>query len=344
MIVPSLAQKGPCIVARDLCEQFTIMGHYCELLYFDDIFGLKTTCKTTKISRIRDINPDQWDIIHSHGFRPDHFCYRLSKDSMFDKCKLVSTQHQPITIKELNKTFPILKSIIGSLLWTKYIKKFHSIVVLNSDTYNHLPNSLKPKTSIIFNGRSIEINPIGQEDKVKLQSLQKQYKIIGTHSVIIKRKGLEQMIKALPLLPEYAFVAIGDGEDRKNLESLAQTMNVSERCIFMGYKANSVDYLPFFDIFVMCTRSEGFPLALIEAASQGLPTVLSDIPILKSIIDDKKVTFYKLDDIKSLVNAIKEATSNKKGDVLKEYYLNNLTAQAMAKRYLSMYQKVIKYI
>ena len=38
MILPSLANKGPILVARDLCIEYKKMGHECSVFYFDDIF------------------------------------------------------------------------------------------------------------------------------------------------------------------------------------------------------------------------------------------------------------------------------------------------------------------
>ena len=37
MILPSLANKGPILVARDLCIEYKKMGHECSVFYFDDI-------------------------------------------------------------------------------------------------------------------------------------------------------------------------------------------------------------------------------------------------------------------------------------------------------------------
>ena len=74
------------------------------------------------------------------------------------------------------------------------------------------------------------INDINNEkDYCLIKNLKSKYRIIGTNSGINKRKGLEQIIKALPLLPDYAFIAVGDGEERNKLIELAGKLKVSER-------------------------------------------------------------------------------------------------------------------
>ena len=65
------------------------------------------------------------------------------------------------------------------------------------------------------------------------------------------------------------------------------------------------------DIFVIPSRSEGFPLAMLEAASASKAIVSSDIPVFKEFFNDKEVCKFRLDDIPSLVSAIKETVAHK---------------------------------
>ena len=341
MIIPSLSQTGPGIVARDLCVEFVKLGHMCRIFYFDEKYGLDLPCDSQKIEFTGDgIDFKEWDIIHTHGYRPDAYVYRQRNKISKFSCKLVSTLHQPIIVKELQKTYSYPKALIGSILWHRNLSCQNHIAVLNNEVLQQLPITLREKASIVFNGRSFKRNEIDVEDKNLLANIASQYKIIGTNSQIIKRKGLEQIIQALAHLPDFAFVAVGDGEEKQNLLRLAKTINVSDRCFFLGYRKNSTDYLQFYDIFLMCTRSEGFPLALIEAAAEGKSCVISNIQILKDIMSDEIVEFYNLDDIQSLVGSIIKASHDKegKGVKLQEYYKSNLTSEAMAQRYINIYK------
>lgn len=337
MILSSLDNTGPGIVAKDLCEQYILKGHECHIFYFDDIFGLSVPCAITKLVKGDEFNPNEWDIVHSHGFRPDFFVAKNINTIRKAKTKAITTLHQPIDMKELNLTYSLSKSIVGSLIWRICLKAFDYIVVLNSITQSSLPQKLRAKSSVVFNGRSITINSINSEDQKFLNDIKRNKKIIGTCSSITKRKGLEQIVKALPSLPDHVFVAVGSGDQMDYLKNLASKLNVSDRCFFLGYRKDSVSYLPYFDYFLMCSRSEGFPLALIEAASQGIPTILSDIPILKAIVTEDIVDFYHLDDINSLINVIL-SMDTVKGKRLKEFYDNNLTADIMANNYFHLYK------
>ena len=39
-IIPSLANKGPILVVRDLCVELLKIGHFCDVYYFDEIIKL----------------------------------------------------------------------------------------------------------------------------------------------------------------------------------------------------------------------------------------------------------------------------------------------------------------
>lgn len=341
MILPSLDNKGPVIVVQELCTVLVSQGHSCDVFYFDDIVELSMPCSTYRISFKKKIDISDYDVVHSHMFRPDLYVwYHFRKRGKNIKTKFITTLHNPIDYKALRKDYSLLQSLCGSYLWKNALKSFDNIVTLNNDTFNEIKKMAFKNVSIIYNGRNIipESN-IDNDDFIKIEKLKAKYKIIGSICGIIKRKGLEQIIKALPELDEFVFVAIGDGDDLERLKELAVSLNVDERCLWLGNKKNAPNYNAFFDVFIMCSYSEGYPLALIEAAAYGKPTVLSDIKIFKSIISDKEVKFYKLNDINDLVQAVKYVEKHSKyySCNIYSYYKDNLTAEIMAQNYMTLY-------
>lgn len=76
----------------------------------------------------------------------------------------------------------------------------------------------------------------------------------------------------------WKLVIVGDGELREDLMKLANTLNISEKVNFVGNVDNVYDYYNKAKIFVFTSLSEGFPNALLEAMSFGLPCISSDCP------------------------------------------------------------------
>lgn len=342
MIVPSLANKGPVIVAKDLCEELMAMGHRCRIFYFEEVIDLTMPCDVEKINFWHAIDFHEWDVVHTHCLRPDLYV-RVHKPlkRFSDNTIFISTQHNPISIKEMKQTYGFLQSVIASCLWHIALTAFDKIVYLNNITKNTTTLLNRANILVIHNGRDIDVTDNKIEDK-KLQELKGKYFVVGTVSGIIKRKGLEQMLYALQKLPKCVFCAVGDGPELESLKMLASILGVDERCYWVGYHPEGHKFHKYFDAFVMCTRSEGFPLALIEAAAYGTPTVLSSIPILKDVIEYPNVVFYELDNIQSLVSSINQVLTNKDefSRNIQHYYLNNLKRSIMVNRYIDEYRNV----
>ena len=63
-ILPSLANKGPIIVAKDLVNVMSKHGHECFVFYFDDKNQLHFQCPTQRIKMNTFIDFNSYDIIH----------------------------------------------------------------------------------------------------------------------------------------------------------------------------------------------------------------------------------------------------------------------------------------
>lgn len=93
----------------------------------------------------------------------------------------------------------------------------------------------------------------------------------------------------------------------------------------------------------MPSRSEGFGLALAEAALTHTPVVCSNIDVFHEIFDDSEASFFELENTISLSNAIDKAltTSTEKTDNAYNRIQSNFTGHIMADNYLSFYKQVL---
>lgn len=343
MILPSLAKTGPGFVVKDLCTEFVRMGHECKVFYFDEGEGLVMPCPTECIKFRKPFDFDNWDIIHSHMFRPDAYVWYHRRKIRKSGSKTVSTLHQPISFKILNENDPFHKTILFWTGWQMFLRTIECIVVLNSVTQEELPKKIRKKSHVIFNGRVIkEENCICDEECYVLQRKTLGYTVLGTASSLTKRKGIDQMIQALSFLEEYVLVILGEGPELISLKNLASSLNVQDRCLFMGFKNNVNNYLKLIDIFLMCSSAEGFPLAYIEASAAGKPSVLSDIPILKSITSPQNgACFYKRNDINDLVSKILFVKDNlhELSGKARRYFESSLSSTSMANNYIKIYDR-----
>jgi glycosyltransferase involved in cell wall biosynthesis len=90
--------------------------------------------------------------------------------------------------------------------------------------------------------------------------------------------------EALPSLPGLRLWMVGDGSERKMLESLSAELGISAQVTFWGQQ---LDVAPFFsaaDVFIMSSKSEGLPMSLLQALSLELPAIVTDVGGMAEVI------------------------------------------------------------
>lgn len=111
-------------------------------------------------------------------------------------------------------------------------------------------------------------------------------RIVGSIARQTEKKGLEVLIKALPLMSSgYRVVIVGaEGDATPKLQSLVAELGVSERCWFAGTTSDAADWMAAFDLFCLPSHLEGFGLVFLEAGLVGVPVVGSDVPAINEIV------------------------------------------------------------
>jgi glycosyltransferase involved in cell wall biosynthesis len=98
---------------------------------------------------------------------------------------------------------------------------------------------------------------------------------------MIASKGLDTLIASAPSVlrqfPHATFVLVGGGVLLEGLQQRVQAMGLAAHFRFPGRVLDVAEYLSNADLYASASRLEGLSLALIEAMSQGVPIVASDI-------------------------------------------------------------------
>ena len=150
------------------------------------------------------------------------------------------------------------------------------------------------------------------------------------------------MIYAQRSLPEqYKLLLIGTGKEKGALESLANKNGVGERVLFLGERVEAYRFLPLIDVFAMTSRSEGFCLALTEAALYGRSIVCADIPGMREKYSDEQVTYFCPDSAQELAKAILTAQKyGEKGEHAKAVAEEQFSTERMYEAYARVYECV----
>lgn len=152
--------------------------------------------------------------------------------------------------------------------------------------------------------KNIKIVPNGIDLK-RFENLdrQKSRQKLGLHDEFVvmtvarleKVKGINYLIEAgarseLRRRSDLLILIIGDGSERKNLESLVEKLDLKEKVKFLGEIPNEKipEYLAAADCFVLPSLREGFGIVILEAQAAGVPVIGSAVGGILDLIEDGK--------------------------------------------------------
>ena len=298
MSVCTLRSPDP---AGSYLEEMGIKVHYLG-------HGKISPANITGIASLIESEPA--DIVHLHGYSAANFgriAARLKgiPNIVHEHAVLKVQPHQYIADKLLARLTDVAIAVSGNvkefMIHSRSIPK-HKIQTIGNgiqlDKYRKLDETLKQKKR----------HELGIVDNVK---------IVGTVTRLREEKGNEYLIRALPMILEqgldFTLLIVGDGPLRGELESLVNDLGVESVVKFLGFRSDVPELLSLFDIQVIPSLTEGFPLCLAEAMAAGNAIVASEVGGMKEIgRDGETVLFAPAKDPQSLSEKILHLLKDKK--------------------------------
>lgn len=94
---------------------------------------------------------------------------------------------------------------------------------------------------------------------------------------LVPQKDYPTMLAAVARSgPDLRLIVLGEGPQKAALETLAAELGIADRVAFLGYRMDRFSFLVRADLFLISSRTEGFPNALIEAVAAGIPAISTD--------------------------------------------------------------------
>lgn len=130
--------------------------------------------------------------------------------------------------------------------------------------------------------------------------------VIGCVARLAPVKNQAVLLRATASLPSrFHVVLIGDGPSRRELEDLAYNLGISSRVHFIGEVLPTINFHQFFDVSVLCSKSEGFPNTVIEAMAAGRPVLATAVGGVVDVVKpDATGILVPPDDVKHLTDAL----------------------------------------
>ena len=256
------------------------------------------------------------DIIHRHSSKTG-----ILGRIVFPSRKTVYTVHGFDSIRiAYRKYLPIEKF---------FQKKCKAIVgVSNYDRENLWNEGITNNVYRVFNGIH---QPQGNGEMKVAQEYIKKILCIAR---VVRPKRFDLFLETAKMLPQYAFIWIGNQEKIKELP---------ENVFCLGNIPNAGVYNKETDLFMLASDYEGLPMVVLEAMSFGKPVVASRVGGISEVIEND-VNGYTVDNTA-------EAFADKIQYILEDDYVykffsantqkrfnENLTVDKMVKAYMDIYQ------
>lgn len=123
-------------------------------------------------------------------------------------------------------------------------------------------------------------NPVGEQFRARQTDAPQQAGKVMAVGRLAPEKGFDLLIRAFAgcadAHPDWKLEILGEGPQRPHLEGLARELGIDEKVVLRGAVKDTHLALQQSDLFVLSSRFEGFPMALLEAMACGLPVIAFD--------------------------------------------------------------------
>jgi len=193
---------------------------------------------------------------------------------------------------------------------------------------------------VIYNGVDIPDN-IAHLDLHKMLNLPPESKTVLSAGRLNYQKGFDQLIDVAIRAKEenlnWHFIIAGEGKLKNELKNTAKRNGVDDAIHFIGFSSQIPSLLKSADVFVLPSRYEGMPNALLEAMAMGKASVATSVNGVSELVEDGVSGFLvPSNDADQLFSKLNQLLSNEslRGEIEKnalQHVKENFTMEEMTK-------------
>jgi len=252
-------------------------------------------------SLIKFIKKEKINIIHAHGARVNFWG---GFASMMTGVPIISTEHGVDIWRHKSRIYECADRVTMSINRAR--------VAVSPSVYEMLIKRMPHnKVYCINNGIDYDLfNKQFDIDKLRTKyGINKDSKVIGAVGRLCIEKGhadlLETVQQIIKVVNNIEVLIAGDGPLFEHLKERSVELGIERNIKFLGNCNRIPELLSIMDIFVLPSRIEGLPLALLEAMASGRIVVASAVGGVPSVIEDEVNGFiYPSGDVEALTQKI----------------------------------------
>ena len=236
------------------------------------------------------IEDHNFSIVHTHGSKAK-FLGRLAASRAKYPVKIVQTVHG----WSFFDTMPLLqKAFFSTLEKFGYGLAHSNIVVSPHDIRKGVNWGIgKPEDyQLIRSGVEFDsfLSKRGKKrESREMLGIPQDSPVVGTVIRLAPQKHPEAIVdvaaRVIAKHPSARFVIVGDGPLSDYMHSYVAELNLQENFMLLGSRKDVAEILPAFDVFLLTSRSEGLPRAMLEALAVKIPVVATDVGGIAELVN-----------------------------------------------------------
>lgn len=171
--------------------------------------------------------------------------------------------------------------------------------------------------------------------------------VVGGVGRLEPEKGFDVLVAALAQMPAVHAAIVGDGGLRAALEAQATELAVRDRLTLCGWLEHPRPRSASFDAFVLPSRTESFPLTVLEAMLDGVPVIATDVGSVSEAVEHEVTGLLVPEgNPKALAAAVRRileepGLADRLRDGARRRALNRFTVERMSAGYQAVYRRVL---
>ena len=173
-------------------------------------------------------------------------------------------------------------------------------------------------------------------------------KWVGTLAGLRAVKNLPKLVRAFAGLPEHwQLVILGEGPEREAIVDQAMRLQIGHRVHLPGFVSDPSKAVGLFDIFALSSKSEQFPISVVEAMAAALPIASPDVgDVMKMISSDNREFIAPAGDEQALAAALERLADDddlrrRVGEANRRLAVSDYDEKTMVSTYRKVYAQAL---
>lgn len=318
------------------------------------LFQQRSRCDFSVVKKIeRWLAENKIDIIHTHGARANFIVSFLKRRA--NSLWFVTVHSQP----EHDFLHRSITGKIFTYLNVRAIKAADHVVAISERFQQQLVQIGvdRKKIHVIYNGIDFSVQPQAIY-KREAFGLSDENFVIMMIARLEPVKAHETALLALKMLrnkhpvggKHMHLVLVGDGSRKKELEQFAKNNGLADCTTFLGQREDINELLTICDITILTSKSESFPLVLLESARAKKPVITTDVGGVRKLVPGREFGYIiKIGDFEELAEKIwkmyelkNTGQLQKMGERFFQYASQHFSVEKFAHSVFEIYEAVLK--